>query len=85
MSSSKLTDLCKKCIGINSTVPRSIRWLGSGLVARNKFRVRTKSPVYPPYELVYDSSEVLVLLDILPTWDSNLNQYNLSNPLRMVG
>ena len=45
----------------------------------------TKLPVDPPYQFIHDGAQILIFFHVLSTWDSNLDQNDLSNPFRMAG
>lgn len=44
----------------------------------------TEPPIDPANELIHDRSQVLILLHIAATGNGNLDEYNLSNPLRVL-
>lgn len=52
--------------------------------AQNRETVLTELSIDPTNQFIYHSSQVLVLLDILSTRNSNLYQNNLSNPFWVV-
>src|SRR5271163_1100038 len=80
MSSSKLTDLCIKWIGMNSMVPEVCQ-----RNARGTGHIRlTKLSVDPSYQFVHHGSEVLIFFDVLSARNRHLDQHNFSNPFRMV-
>lgn len=69
-----------KWIGMNSIVPEAIsKSVGGILVCR-----LTEFSVDSADELVDNSAQVLILLDILTTGDGNLNKNDLANPLGML-